>query len=345
LKKLDSGYARLCKGLCEIVPQERREKKVFPLLEYAGINEDFDVWLGKRMVLAIIAFVIGFLLPLTVGKYFGLLEFLEMGFLLAVSIVLGLAFMVGTALLFYLHLYYVIEGRSSMVEAILPDFLMLVASNINAGMTPFSAFRSGARKEFGPLSEEIKIASAKSLGTRSFASALKKLGTRIKSRVLDETVSFFSQAMKGGGKLTRLLETSALDLRATQEMKKELKSSTRMYVLFVAFVIIIATPLLLAVSIQFLGMIASIQGESNVGLGGEVGAVAFLSAEMAITPDFMSNVSFLLLLGNALLAGLFVGIIGEGKAKMGLRYSPLIFVASVAVLFASNVVLGQFLGI
>ena len=128
-------------------------------------------------------------------------------------------------------------------------------------------------------------------------------------------------------------------------MKKELQSSTRMYVLFVAFVIIIATPLLLAVSIQFLGMIASIQAESNVGLGSEVGSVAFLSAEMAITPEFMMNVSFLLLLGNALLAGLFIGVIGQGKAKMGLRYSPLIFIACIVALFGSNLVLGQFLGI
>ena len=198
MKKLDSGYERICKGLCEFVPQKKREAKVFPLLEYAGINENFDVWLGKRMLLAMFAFVIGFLLPMTVGKYFGLLEFLELGIPIAISVASGLALMVGTALMFYLHLYYMIEGRSSMVEEILPDFLMLVASNINAGMTPFSAFRAGARKEFGPLSDEIKIASTKSLGTRSFASALKKLSRRIKSRVLDETISFFSQAMKGG---------------------------------------------------------------------------------------------------------------------------------------------------
>ena len=79
--------------------------------------------------------------------------------------------------------------------------------------------RAGARKEFGPLSEEIKVAAAKSLGTKSFGAALKQLSRSIKSKTLEETVSFFSQAMKSGGRLAMLLQTSALDLRRTQEMK------------------------------------------------------------------------------------------------------------------------------
>src|SRR3989338_1305476 len=49
-----------------------------------------------------------------------------------------------------------------------PGFLLLVSSNINAGMTPFNSFQVAARPEFGPLAEEIKYAVSKSLGTTSF---------------------------------------------------------------------------------------------------------------------------------------------------------------------------------
>lgn len=339
------GYERVCKGLCERIPQKKREAKVFPWLKFAGVRENYDVWLGKRMAMVILATVIGFLIPLTIGRYFFLLDFSDLLVPLLAALGMGIGFGVITAVMFYLHLYYVIEGRSAMVEDVLPDFMMLVGSNINAGMTPFSAFRAGARKEFGPLSEEIKIASAKSLGTKSFSAALKQLASRVKSQSLVETISFFSQAMKSGGKLTKLLESGALDLRRTQEMRKELRSSTKMYVMFVAFVIVIATPLLLSVSIQFLSMVANIQGESSIGLSDEVGSVAFLATEMSITPDFMLSASYFLLFGNALLASLFMGVIDQGKAKMGLRYAPVIFIASVAGLLIANSVLSQFLGI
>jgi len=345
---IEKAYARVCKGLCERISQKRRETKIYPSLEFAGVSQDFDIWLGKRMLVVILAGIIGLLMPLTLGKYFGFVEFLNPIDLLlpaGFSILLAVAFAALTAAMFYLHHYYVVEGRAAMVEEILPDFMMLVSSNVNAGMTPFSAFRASARKEFGPLSEEIRIAAAKSLGTRSFSSALKQMSVRIKSKILEETISFFSQAMKSGGKLTKLLETGAMDLRQTQEMKKELQSSTKMYVIFVAFVIVIATPLLLAVSIQFLNMITAIQGESAVDVSGDVGGVAFLSSEMNIKPDFMQNMSYLLLFGNAILASFFIGVIGQGKAKMGLKYAPIIFLASLAAMLASNAVLGQFLGI
>ncbi len=345
MSKATSGaYERLCKSVCEIVPQEKRAAKVFPQLRYAGIKENFDVWLGKRMILVFLAGVIGLLLPLTVGRYFVFLDFSAfMMPLLAVG--LGIVFALATVLAFYLHLYYTIEGRASMVETILPDFLMLVASNISAGMTPFSAFRAGARKEFGPLSEEIKIASAKSLGTKSFAGALRQLTARINSKVLKETVSFFAQSLKSGGKLSKLLETSALDLRRTQEMKKDLASSTRMYVMFVAFVIVIATPLLLGVSIQFLEMVSAVQGEQLTQGSEGISSVAFLSSELNITPDFMVNISYILLIGNAILASLFIGVIGGGKAKMGLRYTPVILFASIIVFIFLEHILNTMFGI
>jgi len=338
-------YERICKGLCERISQKKREEKVFPKLEYAGISEDFDLWLGKRMLAVMLIGFIGFLLPLTVGKYFYLLDFTGIFMPVLVAIGTGIGFAAVSGFFFYLHLYYVIEGRAALVESILPDFMLLVSSNISAGMTPFSAFRAGARKEFGPLSEEIKKAFSKSLGTRSFSAALKQVSTKIKSRALTETISFFTQAMKSGGKLTKLLETSAMDLKQTQEMKEELRSSTRMYVIFVVFVIVIATPLLLSVSVQFLTMITSIQEDAQAPQGDDMSSVSFLSTELKIKPDFMLNMAYVLLAGNALLAGLFIGVLGDGKAIMGLKYSPVILAASIGGLIGANVLLGQFLGI
>lgn len=340
--KIRNTYERTCNRLSEFVSQERRNKTIYPFLEYVGITTDFDVYLGERMLLVLILALIGFLLPWTGGKYFGLIDFSNIYYVFAISILLALIFAATTALIYYLRLYYIIEDRAMMAESILPDFLTLVSSNIKAGMTPFSAFRNGARSEFGPLAEEIKIATTKSLGTESFSEALQQLSRRIRSRILKETVSFFAQSIRSGGHIAKLLEITSNDIRSTLELKKELVSSTRMYVIFVIFVVIVATPLLLAISVHFLDMITQIQAGNQPSLE-EVGQFAFLATGLDITAEFMLNIAYALLVGNALLAGLFIGVLGSGKAKLGLRYSPLILIVSFVVFLFAKMALSNIL--
>ncbi|MFH1390958.1 MAG: type II secretion system F family protein [Candidatus Diapherotrites archaeon] len=348
-------YERVCRGVCDTIPQKTREQKVFKELHYAGIREDFDIWLGKRMLLIMIIGLIGLLLPWATGTTFGLLEIgtplvfvlgeFSIPFspvLFGFGLIIGISLMLLSMVSVYLHVFYQIEGRVSFVDNILPDFLLLVSSNIAAGMTPFAAFRNSARKEFGPLSDEIKRASSKALGEQSFTQAISELSKRIRSSSLKETVSFFSQSLRSGGHLSKLLETSAEQLRQTQEMKKELISSSKMYVIFVVFVVVIGTPLLLGVSVQFLEIISSIQEQSSVG-GNVIDSVSFLSTELNITPEFMEFAAFLLLFVNSLLSSLFIGVIGSGNAKLGLKNFPLLLVASFAVFIVANAFLGQFL--
>ena len=256
---------------------------------------------------------------------------------------MGITFFLLTLSIYYLRLFYKIESRASMVDAILPDFLLLVSSNVKAGMTPFAAFRTAARNEFGPLADEVKAASNRALGTESFSEALHALSLRINSRYLKEAVAFFSEAMKSGGHLAKLLESTAFDLRQTQEMKKELLSSTRMYVLFVAFAIILATPLLLAISVQFLQMIENIQEESgpaNV----EGTSVGFLAAKQKITPEFMVSMAYVLILVNSFIASLLMGQLNSGKPKLGIKYFPVMLVVSVIFFNLSLTGLSGFLG-
>ncbi|MBU1120413.1 type II secretion system F family protein [Candidatus Micrarchaeota archaeon] len=333
-------YARLA----ELVKEEKKEKKIKPMLEFAGIDADLGEWIGKKIFVALLFGLIGLLVPWSVLKYFELIDYSVIFIPLILSVILAVGFFVLVLFLYYLHLYYAIDDRVKRVEAVLPDFLLLMASNMRAGMTPFLAFRSSARKEFTPLSEEVEIAASKSLGTESFREALSELTKRVNSRILRETVSFFAQSLKSGGHLAKMLETGANDITKTQEMKKELISSTKMYVLFVAFVIVIATPLLLSISVQFLEMISDIQSENPLPEGNEAGIGAgFLSSKISIEPEFMFNSSLVLLFGNALLASIFIGILNEGKGKNGLKYFIPILAASIILFFAFRSVVSGFL--
>ena len=307
---------------------KKRTAKIGELLSFSGLDAEVLEWIGRKALQSmILSAIVFFTLALLFYFVFAIFDLLT---LLIVSLLSAFLSYFVFLELFELQLFYIVDSRAKKVENILPDFLLLVANNVRSGLTPFAAFRQSARHEFGVLSEEVKVAAAKSLGTQSFEKALKQLSERIDSRFLRDTVSLFAQSLKSGSHLAKLLESSAMDLRKMQELRKEMVTSIKTYVLFVGFVALIATPLLLAISIQFLQMLQSIQ-ISQAASG--AGQFSFLTPKLTVTSGFMNQVAFLLLFGNSLLAGLFLGILRTGKAKHGLKYFPLLLIASIAVFF------------
>lgn len=292
---------------------------------FAGLEESAAELKGRVALLSLLVSLGFFLLYFPILIVLGIS--LEFSVLLALAFVLFLVVFVLTQWLFSLWLYYRVENRRHEVEKILPDFLLLVSSNIRAGSTPFASFRLSALPQFGLLSREVGFATAKSLGNQSFERALSDIASRVKSRLLNESVALFSQSMKQGSNLSRLLETIAFDVRRSQELQQEMLASTRMYVMFVGFIAVVATPVLMAISVQFLRIVQSIQNQSL-----EQGSTGVLSLSLSITPDFLLQASAVLLIGNALLASLLLGILQGGHARLGLKYFPVLAVASLALL-------------
>ena len=345
-------FAGIATLLTLFIPKKYIEEKVRPALHFAGSKDDPRVWFGTRMLIGILVGTIGFLIPYSliplINVATGSEIYFEPQIRLALMIGLAIAGVLATAILFYLHLAYVIDGRKKMVETILPDFLFLVGNNLRSGMAPFYAFRSAVRPEFGPLSEEIKIATQKSLGVESFSDALKKIGGRIDSKILSDTTKFFAQALRSGGHLAQLIETTAQDIKQTNRLKKELVTSTRMYALFILFVVIIASPMLLAVSVQFLNVLSGIQlktanvsGMSNdqIMKQSELGA-----GQITITPEYMKMVGYFIIVSNSLLAGVFIGTLGGGKIRDGLKFAPVMIVIALILFQIFLVAIAGLLG-
>jgi archaeal flagellar protein FlaJ len=334
-----------------IIPRSFIETKVKKALIYAGSRDDPKRWAGLRVFIATLIGTIGFLIPFSLiplmNVFLGTEIYFEGILNLVLMIGMGIGFFLVTLILFYLHISYVIDGRKKMVENILPDFLYLVGNNLKSGMSPFYAFRSAVRPEFGPLSEEIKIATQKSLGVESFSDALKEIGQRIDSKVLNDTTKFFAQALRSGGHLAQLIETTAFDIKQTNRLKTELVTSTRMYTMFILFVVIIASPMLLAVSVQFLNILGSIQTQT-ADLGGTDAAVAggpqFASGGISITPEFMTMVSYGIVIINSFLASIFIGLLGGGRIRDGLKYAPIMAGIGLVLLIIFTTAIGGLLG-
>ena len=319
------------------------------LLGYAGIEQSPQIWLGSRLLLALTIALLAFALPPIICYATGS----DIGFgtpgnlnLLFMTGFMFLSAMAGFALvlvLAYLHLYYIIHDRTHRVEDVLPDFLLMVAAQMHAGLTPFAAFNAAARPEFGPLEKEVKTIAARSVGTETFTDALLALADHIDSPVLRRTISFFENGLRSGGKLASLLETAAEEIRDLDELRKETVLNTRTYTIFLVFILIGGLPLLLAISTEFLAIFSKMQANINTDSVKIMGNM--LAPSLNLSAEFVNQMATVIIVGTALLVSIFIGVIGEGKVLFGLKYWPPLAIASFLVYLGVKTFLHGFLGV
>jgi len=329
--------------------KERSTDRLTKLLGYAGIDTNPNVWFGSRLLAVLLFGIVGLLIPFSLFPYldlrdFGLLSDPTLTVRLLVSFAFGIAFALAIALFLYMHLYYLINERAARVDAILPDFLLMVSANLRSGMTPYAAFQSSARPEFGPLQSEIIYVSSLSMGNVSFSSSLRELTATIDSAILRRVVLFFENGLKAGGKLAYLLETSAEEIRETEEMKRQMMINAKTYAVFVAFILVLGLPLLLAISTQFMTVFSKVQGSigsGTSGAGASIGGIA--SPKISIDVKFIDQLAFVLIIGNSIFTAILVGIISRGKILFGLKYSPPLAFASLFFFFIFKTLIGGFL--
>ncbi len=319
------------------------------LLTYAGIEQSPDLWMGSRLLLALtVAFLAAFvpflaaqILNVDIG--FGLPGHYNIPFLLGfmlLSASLGFVIVLG---LVYFHLYYVIHDRTKRVEEVLPDFLLMVAAHMHAGLTPFAAFQSAARPEFGPLEKEVKSIASHSMGSESFTDALLALTEHMDSPILRRTIAFFENGLRSGGKLAQLLETAAEEIRDLDELQRETVLNTRTYTIFLVFILVGGLPILLAISTEFLGIFSKMQAQVNTGDMKSMGNM--LAPTLNLQPEFVDKMAVVIIVGTSILVSVFIGVISEGKLLFGLQYAPPMALLAYLIFAALKTVLHGFLGV
>lgn len=302
-------------------------------LAYAGQRLDPEAWLGTVVSASLLVGIAATLVVYNLLVYVD--PFLMFSAFLGGSIVT----MVGI----YTHLSAQIEDRKNRIERILPDALHIVSANIRAGMTPLVALRMAARPEFGPLEEEIKYATARSLGTESLTDIFRGMSEHIPSAIFARSVSLLAASLKGGGKLVSLLDRLAEDIRELQELKSDLITNTSLYVLFIVFTVVIGTPLLLAVSLHFTNLVADLQAQPTSTGEQLAGAGLALVIKAPLSQDFVSMASIVVMVVTSLIASALIGAIREGQEFSGLKYAPFLIIVSLIVFYVMRDVVLRYL--
>jgi len=276
------------------------------MIRYAGFDVDAEVWVGRNILTAVIVAL--------------MVLYFSRGTSPLVSILLAAAgfavYMIGT----YNIPFLIAERRAEKVEDVLPSALQLMSSNIRAGMTPFQAMKLAARPEFGLLQEEMNKATTKALGTSSFSDALREMSSRIKLPTLDRSVRLFVRSIESGGPLARILEETARDISDNILLRRELVSSTRTYTLLILITVLFGAPLLLNVSVHFTERLSEMRSSLSVASVETLGLSSLLGGE-TISPEFLVDISAIVVIVTAFIASLLIGVIVKGEEKYGLKYA------------------------
>lgn len=235
--------------------------------------------------------------------------------------------------------YFVMKAddRRARLEAALPDFLLLVESNIKAGMPLDQAMWYSAKPEFGLLSVEVKSLVKSSYGGESMEATLDRLGERFDSRIFKRTIMLLKQATASGGELTNVLERTADDVRNTIIMKKEIAASLVLYEIFVLFASIVGTPFLFAVAVKLIQIFEKVgpqaggggEFQSAGGVFGTFANVRFAGPVISSNDFFWFSVPTMFV--TALISSFIVSVIRTGTRGQGMKYFPFVLVGSYIV--------------
>jgi hypothetical protein len=303
-------------------------RRVDTLLRLCGSDLTADYWLGRAFVISTLVFVVS-----SVALFLTVENFLETMLLLVVALTIYHAAT-------YLILYFKSEGRGRAVERVLPNLLQLIAANLNSGMTPFQAVKESSRLEFGILKYELDRAIALSLSTMQFPEALMDMTTRVRSDVFRDVVELFIEGMRTGGPLATLLSDIAKDITEDLDLKREISTRSKTYVLFIGFIVIIGTPLLSAVSIHFIRTINDITNEAMAEIPElqNVGGITF--GRLTLTPEFLAGVAIVNMVVTSLIASWLLAVIRYGKDKYMVKYAVVIVPATLLVYAVFDYIIG-----
>lgn len=237
------------------------------------------------------------------------------------------------------------ERRKVRMEKVLPDALKLVSSNIRSGHTIEKAFLLSARDEFGPLAEELRLTAMEMYGGNSVEDSLKKLEARVKSELFQETLKLLIDGIQAGGEKADLLESSAEDIRNSMELRKEIKSSIRMYVIFIIMVAVVGAPVLFSVSVYMAETTTDMWEGSDMGDMGGGGMSSQIGFELSfeapqVDVEMFEIFSYLAIITTNVFAALIISEIRNGNVKQGIKFAPLFSTASVLIYYGVNYGIG-----
>lgn len=293
-------------------------EKYKKILDYANIKTDATKFLGFILTFG---FLLGWVVAFPAARMFN-------WNLILTFIITFVAFEV----FIYMWLALSIEAKATFMEKALPDALQLMSSNLRAGLTPEKALLLAARPEFGQLTKEINRVGKEIAVGKDIDEALLGITKRVKSDKIDKTIMLIVSGIRAGGELASLLDHTARNLRDQEFVDQKIRSSVRMYVIFIFAAVGLGAPMLYALSSFLVEVLTNVLGSVDIPQGTTM-SMPINITQVGIGVDFVIKYVITSLVITSILGSMALGLISKGEEKQGLKYAPILIGVTLAVFF------------
>jgi flagellar protein FlaJ len=183
-------------------------------------------------------------------------------------------------------------------------------------MTLPQALEDAAKRDYGPLTPELRKMTTQISWGISFEEALVVFAKRVKTILIERTVPMIIEASRSGGHVEKVFGPMGKFIQTTLLMDKERQTKTRPYlaIVYVAFLVFLFTTVLLFKS--FFANLGQLQ----------------MTGTALIAPEGMQRMFFHMTVIQGFFGGLVAGKMAEGTISAGLKHSLVLMLCGYIVL-------------
>ena len=194
------------------------------------------------------------------------------------------------------------------IDKHLPDLFRSIVQAQKSGMTLPQAIEEASKRNYGPLTKELKKMVAQMSWGVSFEEVLRSFGKRVDTALVERTVPLILEAQRSGGRIEKVFEPLEKFVQTTLTFDAERKTQTRPYlaIIYVAFFVFLFTIVMLFKSF-FVDMSDFSTGQFTL-----------------MSPQEARSVFFHMSAIQAFFGGLVAGKMGEGTVGGGLKHGVIL---------------------
>src|SRR4030042_1334543 len=251
-------------------------------------------------------------------------------FLLAGAIVLfGVVFVWGSSLFDQVVFFAIIAAAfppailiyldyrwRKAIDEHLPDLFRSIVQAQETGMTLPQALEEASKRDYGPLTAELKKMTSQISWGMSFEQALLDMSNRVNTVLMQRTVPMIIEASRSGGHVEKVFDPMGKFIQTTLLLDKERRTQTRPYIAKTsgAFFVFLFTIILL-----FKSFFVSIEGLPILG-------------NATMSPEQTQRLFFHMTVVQAFFGGLVAGKMGDGTVNAGLKHSLILMLSGYIAL-------------
>ena len=202
------------------------------------------------------------------------------------------------------------------IDEHLPDLFRSIVQAQETGMTLPQALEEAAKRNYGPLTAEMKKMTAQISWGMSFEDALVSMGDRVNTVLMKRTIPMIIEASRSGGHVEKVFDPLGKFIQTTLLLDKERRTQTRPYIaiIYVAFFVFLFTIVLL-----FRSFFTSVEGLP-------------ILANAVMSPADMQRLFFRMTGIQAFFGGLIAGKMGDGSVIAGLKHCLILLICGYVAL-------------